>query len=172
MPENTVVLTTVSSSKSKSKATRDGKVDNKSFEDTFTSFAGETATIHENRHSFLSSWMSKLPGIPKAHASDVTQAGCSAERTWLQSAARTTGESDVESVISNISSLGELDESFTDLQLDADLQTIRCDIQTKTEGLLRILDDIHLGDEKSVPRETSVELRKRARAIVSIFGDE
>ena len=169
MSESPVAPSTASTSN------RTDKVYKKSSEDAITGFAGETASIHENRNSFSSSWILKFPSTHAAHATDVTQAGCSAERTWLQSAAQTTGESDVESVISNISSfseLGELGESFTDLQLDADLQAIRNHIQIEIEGLFRTLDDIDLDNEKPVPRGATVELRKRARAIVSIFGDE
>ncbi|PMD35504.1 hypothetical protein L207DRAFT_637863 [Hyaloscypha variabilis F] len=175
MAEDTAPPTTASASKYKNNATRPDKVNSLEFEDVITGPAVESLITHDNKKSFLPSWISNFPGIARAHASDVTEAGRSVERTWLQSALQTTGESDVESVISNDSSLGELEtrasESFTDLKLDADLQAIRNDIQTETDGLFRILDDIHLGNETTVPRGTSVELRKRARAIVSIFGD-
>jgi hypothetical protein len=66
----------------------------------------------------------------------------------------------------------ERDEEFIDLQLDADLQSIRSEILKETQTILRIMDDFHLTDEKAVPLEIRIRLRKHARAIASFFGDD
>lgn len=97
----------------------------------------------------------------------------------MQSVEQTTVDSDVESVVSSESGLGnpeteseEKDDNFTDLQLDADLQSVRADVQTEAESILRILDGIHLTHETGVPREISSQLREHSRTIASFFGDD
>jgi hypothetical protein len=97
------------------------------------------------------------------------------ETKWLKSAEQTTGESDVESVLSIDSGLGSLEshahEEFTDLQADANLQSASTEFQTQVKTIHQILDDIHLGDGTAVPRDTRVRLREHARVIAYIFGD-
>jgi hypothetical protein len=169
--------TSTSSSKSKGKETAEPKkIDNLSFEDAVTDPGEEEPNYHGEQTSILTSWISKISGMQNNRPADAAQSCDSIEKIWLQSAEQMTGDSDVESVISNDSGLGnpetQLNEDFTDLQLDADLQSVRNDIQTEAESIIRTLDDIHLGDETAVPRDISVQLRKHARAIVYIFGDD
>jgi len=151
-----------------------------SFDDAFNGSTGQGQSDLDMQTSILPSWISKIAGMPKFLDANVAQRDGSVETSWLQSARQTTGDSDVESVISNESGLGNLEtpskeekgEDFTDLQLDADIQSIRSDIQTEAETILRILDDIYLTDETALPSKISTRLRKHARKIALFFGDD
>ncbi|PMD65303.1 uncharacterized protein K444DRAFT_177044 [Hyaloscypha bicolor E] len=176
MPEGTASLASASNTNSKAKALQSEKVENLCVENAVTGLAGEMPNNHDQKNSTLPSWIPKIPRMQQSLTSNVAQKRALMEELWLQSAQQTTGDSDVESVISNDSGLGnpetQSDEQFTDLKLDADLQSVRTDIQTEAEALLRTLDDISLNDETAVSRETSVQLRKHSRAIAYIFGDD
>jgi hypothetical protein len=176
MPEGTASLASASSTNSKVKPLQSEKFENLCVENAVTGLAGEMPNNHDQKNSTLPSWIPKISRMPQSLTSNVAQKRASMEELWLQSAQQTIGDSDVESVISNDSGLGnpetQSDEQFTDLKLDADLQSVRTDIQTEAEALLRTLDDINLNDETAVSRETSVQLRKHSRAIASIFGDD
>lgn len=162
-------------SKSKGRASKSEKVDNMNFEDAFIDPAGVESNNHENQNSVLSSWISKLPAMQRDRYTDAARGSDSTEKMWLEGAEQTTGGSDADSVISNDSGLGnqetQTSEHFTDLQLDADLQSVRTEIQIEVEALLQTLDNIQLNDETVVPREISVQLRRHSRSIASIFGD-
>jgi hypothetical protein len=176
MPEGTASLAPTSSTNSKVKQLHSERFENLCVENAVTGLAGEMPNNHDQKNSTLPSWIPKISRMPQSLTSNFAQKRASMEELWFQSAQQTTGESDVESVISNDSGLGnpetQSDEQFTDLKLDADLQSVRTDIQTEVEALLRTLDDINLNDETAVSRETSVQLRKHSRAIASIFGDD
>jgi hypothetical protein len=165
-----------SRSKSKGKATEPEKVNNLSFGDAVIDPSEEEPNYDDEQKPILPSWISTISGMQNHGPVDAAQKRRSIEKMWLQSAEQTTGNSDVESVTSNNSGLGhpetQLDENFTDLQLDADLHSVRTDIQMEADSILRILDDIHISDEAAVPRDISVQLRKHARAIAYIFGDD
>jgi hypothetical protein len=112
------------------------------------------------------------------HDTKASQEDDSAE-AWLQTAEQTTCDRNVESVISNGSGLAnpeadfeENDENFIDLQLDADLQSVRYDVRTETESILRILDGIQLGDGTAVPPKVSSQLPEHGRTVASFFGDD
>jgi hypothetical protein len=123
----------------------------------------------------LPSWISKITGLPIYCHAGTSKNNDLLETKWLRSAEQTTGESDVESVLSIDSGLGTLEaqahEDFTDLQADANLQSASIEFQNQVKTIHQILADIHLDDETAVPRDIRVRIREHARVIAYIFGD-
>jgi len=108
---------------------------------------------------------------------------------WPQSTGQTTGDSDVESAISNDSGLGFRskesdsnsraqpvsktdDEDFQDLQLDVDVQELRANFHQEAEAISRILGNIQVTGQASVPWKISQQLRRYSKSIVAMFGDD
>lgn len=168
--------TSTSSSNSNGKAIKSNKFMSLRDDNAVTHPSGEQPKVNEEQNSMSPSWITKIAGMPIYCHAGTSKNNDLLETKWLKSAEQTTGESDVESVLSIDSGLGSLKshahEEFTDLQADANLQSASTEFQTQVKTIHQILDDIHLGDGTAVPRDTRVRLREHARVIAYIFGDD
>jgi hypothetical protein len=174
LAEDKIPPASTSSSKSNGKALKSNNV-SLSDDNAATDPSGEELKVDEVQNSMSPSWITKISGMPIYCHASTSKNNDLLETKWLQSAEQTTGESDVESVLSIDSGLGSLEsrahEDFTDLQAAATLQSASIEFQTQVKIIHQILDDIHLGDDVAVPRDTRVRLREHARVIAYIFGD-
>jgi hypothetical protein len=164
-----------SSSKSKGRAMESDRFVCISDDHPVTDPSGEEPKAYEVQYTMSPSWISKITGLPIYCHAGTSKNNDLLETKWLRSAEQTTGESDVESVLSIDSGLGTLEaqahEDFTDLQADANLQSASIEFQNQVKTIHQILADIHLEDETAVPRDIRVRIREHARVIAYIFGD-
>ncbi len=175
LAEDNMPPASTSSSKSNGKPIKYNKYVNLSDDNAVIDLTGEETRVDEVQNSMSPSWTTKISGIPMYCHADTSKNNDFLERKWLQSAEETTGESDVESLLSIDSGLGSLEpqahEDLTILQAGATLQSASIEFQTQVKAIRQNLDNIHLGDETALPRDTRVRLREHARIIAYIFGD-
>ena len=151
--------TSTSSSNSNGKAIKSNKFISLRDDNAVTHPSGEEPKAYEVQYTMSPSWISKVTGLPNYCHAGTSKNNDLLETKWLRSAEQTTGESDVESVLSIDSGLGTLEaqahEDFTDLQADANLQSACIEFQNQVKTIHQILADIHLEDETAVPRDIS-----------------
>lgn len=103
---------------------------------------------------------------------------------WLKQSSMTTGESDVESVESINSGLGDAaqetrdrshsmeDEEFLDLSSEKDLQTKVERLWEQVRSIQAILDQAQVSDNPAVNQEIFSQIQTHALEIAGIFGDD
>jgi hypothetical protein len=112
---------------------------------------------------------------------------------WPQDASVATGDSDVESVVSNNSGLNsefekdtpkldpsslkstdegdQLNPDFEDITADAEIQNSASQLQSHSEQILQILNDIPIPGDVDTHKVISQQIQTHSRSIAAMFGD-